>query len=140
MTTSLKSVFVTSYLVFLAAATIAAIVQIGSPNFSLGWIGSALTTAPFLVFLSWITITQRRARTSARLPSIMAFAILGAALAAWSWLIGISSPAPAIVALAEKYQVEMPICAAVNEIIGGRASVDEAIANLLARPFRAEKI
>ncbi|MDX2275522.1 MAG: redoxin domain-containing protein [Hyphomonadaceae bacterium] len=100
MTTSLKSVFVTFYLVFLAAATIVAIVQIGGPDFSLGWIGSALTTAPFLIFLSWITITQRRARTSARLPSIMAFATLGAALAAWSWFIGFSGPAPALVALA----------------------------------------
>ena len=46
--------------------------------------------------------------------------------------------APAIVALAAKYGVEMPICAAVNAIVAGRISIDDAIAALLARPFRAE--
>ena len=42
-------------------------------------------------------------------------------------------------ALAQKYGVEMPICSAVDDIIAGRTSIDEAIFALLARPFRAEK-
>ena len=46
--------------------------------------------------------------------------------------------APAVAALAAKFGVEMPICAAVDAIIAGRAGIDEAITALLARPFRAE--
>jgi glycerol-3-phosphate dehydrogenase (NAD(P)+) len=46
--------------------------------------------------------------------------------------------APAVVALAAKHKVEMPICAAVNEIVAERISIDEAITALLSRPFRAE--
>jgi len=46
--------------------------------------------------------------------------------------------APAVVALAQKYGVEMPICSAVDDIIAGRVSIDEAIFALLSRPFRAE--
>lgn len=46
--------------------------------------------------------------------------------------------APAVVALAAKFGVEMPICAAVDAIVAGRVGIDEAIGALLARPFRAE--
>ena len=46
--------------------------------------------------------------------------------------------APAIVALAARHGVEMPICAAVDAILDSRASIDEAIKALLSRPFRAE--
>ena len=46
--------------------------------------------------------------------------------------------ATAVVALARKYHVEMPIAAAVANIVSGRSSVDETIAALLARPFRSE--
>jgi glycerol-3-phosphate dehydrogenase (NAD(P)+) len=46
--------------------------------------------------------------------------------------------APAVVALAAKYKVEMPICAAVEAIVTERIGIDEAIAALLSRPFRAE--
>ncbi|HWA00048.1 MAG TPA: NAD(P)H-dependent glycerol-3-phosphate dehydrogenase [Caulobacterales bacterium] len=46
--------------------------------------------------------------------------------------------APAVVALAKKYGVEMPICAAVEAILDARVSVDDAITALLSRPFRAE--
>lgn len=46
--------------------------------------------------------------------------------------------APAVMALAAKHGVEMPICAAVDAIVAERIGVDEAIAALLSRPFRAE--
>jgi glycerol-3-phosphate dehydrogenase (NAD(P)+) len=46
--------------------------------------------------------------------------------------------APAVAALAAKHRVEMPICAVVDAILAGRASIDEAIGALLSRPFRAE--
>lgn len=47
--------------------------------------------------------------------------------------------APAVVALAAKYGVEMPICAAVDDIVAERISIDEAITALLSRPFKAER-
>lgn len=46
--------------------------------------------------------------------------------------------ATAVVALARKYDIEMPIAEAVAGIVTNRLNVDEAIASLLARPFRAE--
>ena len=46
--------------------------------------------------------------------------------------------APAVVALAAKYNVEMPICAAVDAIVNERIGIDEAITALLSRPFKAE--
>lgn len=46
--------------------------------------------------------------------------------------------APAVVALAARHKVEMPICAAVDAIVAERISIDEAIFALLSRPFRAE--
>ncbi|MGE0742185.1 MAG: NAD(P)H-dependent glycerol-3-phosphate dehydrogenase [Hyphomonadaceae bacterium] len=47
--------------------------------------------------------------------------------------------APAVMALAAKHGVDMPICAAVDDIIAERVSIDAAIKDLLSRPFRAER-
>jgi glycerol-3-phosphate dehydrogenase (NAD(P)+) len=46
--------------------------------------------------------------------------------------------APALIDLANKARVEMPVAAAVANILARRVSVDEAIEALLMRPFRAE--
>ena len=46
--------------------------------------------------------------------------------------------APAVVALAKRHNVEMPICAAVDAVLAGSLSVDDAITALLSRPFKAE--
>jgi glycerol-3-phosphate dehydrogenase (NAD(P)+) len=46
--------------------------------------------------------------------------------------------ARAVVAMAEKLGVEMPICEAVLAIISGEATVDNGIERVLSRPFRAE--
>ena len=46
--------------------------------------------------------------------------------------------APALVARAARAGVEMPICAAVAELVQGRATVAACIARLLARPLRDE--
>lgn len=48
--------------------------------------------------------------------------------------------APAVVALARKFNVEMPISAAVEAIVAERIGVDDAIAALLSRPFKAEGV
>lgn len=46
--------------------------------------------------------------------------------------------AAAVAQLAEKHGLDMPICRAVNAIVSGTMSVDEAIAELLARPITRE--
>ena len=46
--------------------------------------------------------------------------------------------APALIELATKHQVEMPICNAIADIVAGHVSVDMAISQLLARPFTSE--
>lgn len=46
--------------------------------------------------------------------------------------------APAVVALAARHGVEMPICAAVDDIVAERVTIDDAITALLSRPFKAE--
>jgi glycerol-3-phosphate dehydrogenase (NAD(P)+) len=49
-----------------------------------------------------------------------------------------AASAPAVVALARRHGVEMPICEAVDAVLAGRVSIETAIGALLARPFRAE--
>jgi glycerol-3-phosphate dehydrogenase (NAD(P)+) len=46
--------------------------------------------------------------------------------------------AGAVVALAHKQGIEMPICEAVHNVVKGELSVDDAIEALLSRPLRAE--
>ena len=46
--------------------------------------------------------------------------------------------APVLVDLAAVQGIEMPIASAIADILAERASVDDAIENLLTRPFRAE--
>ncbi len=52
---------------------------------------------------------------------------------------GVAS-APAVVALGEKYGVDLPICQAVNDVLSGRHDLNTAIEALLSRPFRAEAL
>lgn len=48
--------------------------------------------------------------------------------------------APGVVALAEKYHVEMPICATINHVLAGDMTLREAMSALLDRPFKTEKM
>lgn len=48
--------------------------------------------------------------------------------------------APALIALAEKQKVDMPICSTVAQILSETLSVKEGIETLLARPFKAEHV
>ena len=48
--------------------------------------------------------------------------------------------APGVVALAERYGVDMPICKAVADILAGHMTLQEAMNGLIQRPFRAEKV
>lgn len=46
--------------------------------------------------------------------------------------------AAALVRLAKAHDVEMPIAEAVDQIVSGALTVDDAVANLMARPLKAE--
>jgi len=46
--------------------------------------------------------------------------------------------AGAVVELARKHEAEMPICAAVCDVLNRRMSIDDAIESLLSRPARPE--
>lgn len=46
--------------------------------------------------------------------------------------------APALIELARKHEVQMPICQAVDDILAGRSSLDDAMTALLSRPFTRE--
>jgi glycerol-3-phosphate dehydrogenase (NAD(P)+) len=50
---------------------------------------------------------------------------------------GVAS-APAVLALADRLGVDMPICRAVADLLSGAADVDAAIHSLLARPLKSE--
>ena len=47
--------------------------------------------------------------------------------------------ASAVVEIAREHGLDLPICLAVNDVVSGAMSVDDAIEGLLARPFRAER-
>ena len=46
--------------------------------------------------------------------------------------------APAVLALAAKVGVDMPVCAAIAALIDGKTTIDDTIGALLARPFKSE--
>jgi glycerol-3-phosphate dehydrogenase (NAD(P)+) len=46
--------------------------------------------------------------------------------------------APVLIELADSKNVDMPVSSAVAAILGGTSTIDEAIENLLTRPFKAE--
>jgi len=48
--------------------------------------------------------------------------------------------AAALCDLAKKHKIEMPICQSVNKILNQGASVEDVVKELLARPFRDEKL
>jgi glycerol-3-phosphate dehydrogenase (NAD(P)+) len=63
---------------------------------------------------------------------------LSAALAGRRDVVEGVATAPAVLALAAKLGVEMPISAAVDAILHRGATIADAIEALLSRPFRAE--
>jgi glycerol-3-phosphate dehydrogenase (NAD(P)+) len=63
---------------------------------------------------------------------------LAAALAARRTVVEGVATATAVVELAERLGVDMPIARAVDAVLGRNADIDATIAALLARPFRAE--
>jgi len=46
--------------------------------------------------------------------------------------------AAAVMGLADRYDVEMPVCAAVADIVEGRKNLETAITDLMSRPLKKE--
>ena len=63
---------------------------------------------------------------------------LEAALAASRGVVEGRFSAAAVAAMATSLEIEMPICAAVDAVVNRAADLEETIAKLLARPFKAE--
>ena len=63
---------------------------------------------------------------------------LEAALAAARGVVEGRFSAAAALAMAQRLNVDMPICAAVDAVVNHDAALDTTIAGLLDRPFKAE--
>jgi glycerol-3-phosphate dehydrogenase (NAD(P)+) len=50
-----------------------------------------------------------------------------------------AATAPALVAMAKKAGVDMPVCAAVADLVSGARRIDEVIVDLMARPLKPER-
>ena len=82
----LKSAFIMMYMMLLMGIAGYAgwmLPQAGQP---LAWFGVLLTTAPFLLVLSWIMMLRNVARTSAHFPSLIAAGAAGGSASATSAL------------------------------------------------------
>lgn len=51
-----------------------------------GWVGVILTSAPFIILISWLMATKTVARTSAHFPVVNIAGAIGVMLAGFSWL------------------------------------------------------
>jgi peroxiredoxin len=63
------------------------------------WGGVILTTAPFMIVISWVMLLKSTARTSARFPLLIVLAVAGVIAAAWGYTQG-GSPLAPLLALA----------------------------------------
>lgn len=81
----LKSMFAPAYMMSIAIVTAYAGFALAHSTHPAAWIGVLLTTAPFLMVLSWIMAFKTVARTSPHFPTLTAIGAAGTALAVWSW-------------------------------------------------------
>jgi len=91
-----KSLFVSFYMTLVMVTTLFAAQSLISSQDYLTWGGVLLTTAPFLIVLSWIMISQNVARTSARFPTLIVMGLIGVIFAVRGYVLGGSSLAPVL--------------------------------------------
>jgi len=97
---ALKSLFISSYMMFLMAAIGYSgwmLYQGGSPA---AWGGVMLTAAPLMAVISVLMMFKSVARTSAHFPFLNLLAFAGAGLAVWAWAAAGADPLAAGLALA----------------------------------------
>jgi len=87
-----------------------------------------------------LTCTGRQSRNMSLGMALGAGETLEAVLAKRNTVAEGVYTAASVTALAKRLKVEMPIASAVNAILHEGAAIDEAVAGLLARPFKAEGV
>ncbi|MCC0055495.1 MAG: NAD(P)-dependent glycerol-3-phosphate dehydrogenase [Rhodobiaceae bacterium] len=85
-----------------------------------------------------LTCTSAQSRNFALGADLGAGHGIDAALAARGAISEGAFTAEAVAGLAARHGIEMPICGAIHDIVSGASGVEEAIRQLLARPFRSE--
>ncbi|MGE0407828.1 MAG: NAD(P)H-dependent glycerol-3-phosphate dehydrogenase [Amphiplicatus sp.] len=85
-----------------------------------------------------LTATSRQSRNMALGAALGEGKPIAEALAGQNAVVEGAATAPALVTLAKKARVDMPIANAVADLVSGARRVDEVVADLLARPFREE--
>jgi len=89
-----KSIFVSMYMMAATAITVFATISIINSGDFITWGGVILTTAPFMLVISWVMLLKSTARTSARFPLLIVLAVAGVIAAAWGYAEGGSLLAP----------------------------------------------
>jgi peroxiredoxin len=84
----LKSIYVSAYMMVAIVITGHAVNQLLATRDFLGWGGVLLAYVPFLAVLSWIMLLRNTPRTSARFLVLVALAVAGVLISAWSYLLG----------------------------------------------------
>ena len=91
-----KSLFVSFYMTLVMVTTLFAAQSLMSTQDYLTWGGVLLTTAPFLIVISWVMIFKNVARTSARFPTLIVMGLIGVIFAIRGNVLGGSSLAPVL--------------------------------------------
>lgn len=94
----LKSLFIPLYMMPLLGVSAYAASMLVQGASILSWGGVLMTTAPMTLFFGYAMASRKVARTSARLPVMMAMSILGCVAAGWAWLTGTGEPAAMMLA------------------------------------------
>ena len=95
----LKSLYVSLYMMLAMAITVFAVLELIATDDYLTWGGVLLTTAPFVVVISWVMIFRNIARTSARFPTLIVMGLVGLIFATRGYVLGASALAPVMAAI-----------------------------------------
>lgn len=82
----LKSIFMMVYLMAVNAAFMYSVYQLYMSGFTVAWLGVLLATMPGAVFFNYVTLTKSMARTSRNMNTITVVTVIGAVIAAASWM------------------------------------------------------
>jgi peroxiredoxin len=95
----LKSLYVSLYMMLAMAITVFAVRELMITDDYLTWGGVLLTTAPFVLVISWVMIVRNIPRTSARFPTLIVMGVVGVIFATRGYVLGASALAPAMAAI-----------------------------------------
>lgn len=96
----LKSLFISGFMMLSMAIIAVAAWMMLNGGRVLAWFGVILTTAPFMMLIGRLMISQNVARTSSRLPVVNVLGVIGLGLAIVSWLLqnaGVLAPTLAMI-------------------------------------------